>query len=457
MKCDIQELIDLMDELVVLFDKDGVILMANAKMDEWLPCSREDLVGRNVSWLRSMNYVTGTLIIEDLIRERKPCFKNVVYSNGMIVSYTANPLYDDEGEFTGGVLTGRDMSYLLKLYNTQLQEQAQEVKEEDLIGESLAMSRVKRLIAKAALTDAPVFICGESGTGKELVAQSIYRNSRRSNMPMIAVNCGAIPKELIESELFGYEEGAFTGAKKGGKQGLLEAANGGTVFLDEIGTLPKHLQTRLLRVLQENKVTRIGGVREIDLDIRYICATNLEIDSIRNEDVFRQDLYYRLSVIPIQMPPLRNRSGDCILLALYFLESFNRKYIKNVRFSDEVKDAIRRDSWPGNVRELRNIIERLVIISDSDQISLKDYQMTRFLDGADTGKDLIDYKYHGVIPLEEAYKKVDRMLIPRAVRRAGSVKLAAKMLGVNRSTLYRKAQAAGMDMDGGITEALSQI
>lgn len=452
----LQQILDLVDELVVLFDKDGVIKVANRKLDEWLPCSREDMIGRNVSWLKDMNYVSGLLVIEEMIRTKKSCFKNVVYSNGVMISYTANPVFDDDGELTGGVLTGRDMSYLLRLYNTHLEEQESVFKMGELIGDSIAMEKVKRMIAKAAMTDAPVFICGESGTGKEVVAQSIYRSSRRSDKPMIAINCGAIPRELIESELFGYEEGAFTGAKKGGKKGLLEAANGGTVFLDEIGTLPKYLQTKLLRVLQEKKVTKIGGVKEIDLDIRYISATNLDIDSIRDEEIFRQDLYYRLSVIPIQMPPLRGRAGDAILLANYFLDEFNKKYVKKVKLSEEVKDAIRRDNWPGNVRELRNIIERLVIISDSDQISLQDYDMTRYLDESNSGKDLIDSRYHGLIPLEEAYKKVDRVLIPRAVQRAGSVKHAAKLLGVNRSTLYRKAQAAGMDMDGTDISKMSQ-
>lgn len=442
---DTQYLIDMVDEVVLLFDAEGTITMGNNKVDEWLPCSRSDMVGKNVSFLKHQNYTQGILTIEEVIQRRETVFNNVLYSNGKLISYTGKPAFDEKGNLTGGVLTGRDMSYLIKLYNDQ-EKRYEKTTDDELIGNSREINLVRRQILNAAKTDAPVMITGESGTGKEVVARAIYKNSKRADKPFIAINCSAIPRELIESELFGYEEGAFTGARKGGKKGLFEAANGGTVFLDEIGTLPGYLQSKFLRVIEENKVMRVGGIEEMELDIRYISATNLTLAQLHDEKYFRQDLYYRLCVLPIQMPPLRRREGDPELFAAYFVKFFNEKYMKYTTLTEEVLARIRASSWPGNVRELRNIMERLVIAADGGEIRVEDYDLVTSMDAVSQEEpgERLELELGEFLTLEEAYREVDRALIARALKRMGSVSKAAKVLGINRSTLYRKIQESGL-------------
>ena len=436
----------MVDEVVLIFDETGTILMGNDKVDEWLPCSRDEIVGNNVRFLQHANYTRGILTIEEVIQKRKAVFNNVLYSNGKLISSTGKPAFDKEGYFIGGVLTGRDMSYLIKLYKAQDRHPIQTT-DDELIGDSREIGLVRRQILNAAKTDAPVMIIGESGTGKEVIARSIYKNSRRADKPCVAINCSAIPTELVEAELFGYEEGAFTGARKGGKKGLLESANGGTVFLDEIGTLPKHLQSKFLRVIQENKMMRVGGVREIDLDIRYISATNLTLAQLRDENYFRQDLYYRLCVIPIQVPPLRQRIGDAEQLAAYFVDYFNKLYMKHTVLTEEVLELIRGNTWPGNVRELRNIMERLVITADDEELNAEDYKLATSIDSVEDEVEKTRLELDDIVTLDDAYKMVDQILISRAVRQMGSVKKAAKVLGINRSTLYRKIQDSRVELD----------
>ena len=443
---DTQYLIDMVDEVVLIFDQTGTIVMGNKKVDDWLPCSRAEMVGKNVRFLKHENYTRGILTIEEVILHQETVFNNVLYSNGKLISYTGKPAFDKEGNFIGGVLTGRDMSYLVKLYREQTRNPGLTT-DDELIGSSREIGLVRRQILNAAKTDAPVMIIGESGTGKEVVARAIYKNSSRADKPCVAINCSAIPAELVEAELFGYEEGAFTGARKGGKKGLLESANGGTVFLDEIGTLPKHLQSKFLRVIQENKMMRVGGVREIDLDIRYISATNLTLAQLRDENYFRQDLYYRLCVIPIQMPPLRQRTGDAEQLAAYFVDYFNKLYLKHTVLTDEVLELIRASSWPGNVRELRNIMERLVITADDENLSAEDYRLVTSIDAVEDDRQGTRLELGDFVTLDAAYKMVDQVLISRAIQRMGSVKKAAKYLGINRSTLYRKIQDSRIEID----------
>ena len=233
------------------------------------------------------------------------------------------------------------------------------------------------------------------------------------------------------------------GPEKGEKKGSLN----GTVFLDEIGTLPKHLQSKFLRVIQENKMMRVGGVREIDLDIRYISATNLTLAQLRDENYFRQDLYYRLCVIPIQVPPLRQRIGDAEQLAAYFVDYFNKLYMKHTVLTEEVLELIRGNTWPGNVRELRNIMERLVITADDEELNAEDYKLATSIDSVEDEVEKTRLELDDIVTLDDAYKMVDQILISRAVRQMGSVKKAAKVLGINRSTLYRKIQDSRVELD----------
>lgn len=296
---------------------------------------------------------------------------------------------------------------------------------EFMTGTSKVMQDLFSMIRKVATTDAPVLIIGESGTGKELVASAIHRQGLRKDGPFIPINCSAIPENLIESELFGHEKGTFTGAHTQ-RKGRFEMAEGGTLFLDEIGELPSLLQVKLLRFLQEKTIERIGGRQQIEVDTRILAATNRNLEEAIKAGTFREDLYYRLNVIRINLPPLRERETDIILLAKTFLERFsqeNRKKIKG--FSEKAIDAIQSYAWPGNVRELENRVKRAVIMSDDKKISLEDLEM-----------DFLDIESDRVT-LKDAREELEKKLIIKAIaRNDNNLSKAAVELGVSRPTLY---------------------
>jgi transcriptional regulator with PAS, ATPase and Fis domain len=309
---------------------------------------------------------------------------------------------------------------------------------ENFIGDSKPIQKVFELIERVADTDSTVLITGESGTGKELIAKAIHYNSYRRDNPMIVINCGAIPEELLESELFGHEKGAFTGAHKM-RVGRFELANGGTIFLDEIGDMSPNLQVKLLRVLQEQKFERVGGTRTLQIDVRIIAATNKNLISAVNKGTFRQDLYYRLNVIPIKVPPLRLRKSDIPLLVDFFVKKFNKQKRKRMSgFVPEALDALLAYSWPGNVRELENLVERLIILANSDQIEIDD------IPGSVKGKsgrfESIEVKIpkDGIV-FDQAVEEYEKKLILQALSETNWVKTkAAKLLNINRTTLIEK-------------------
>lgn len=259
----------------------------------------------------------------------------------------------------------------LKEENIRLKNELQLLRYNSIIGNSTVLLKVFEIVSKVAPTDANILVTGESGTGKELVARSIHLNSRRSHRPFVAVDCAALSEELLESELFGHERGAFTGAA-GTKLGLIETADGGTLFLDELGELSPRLQVKLLRVLQEKTFRRVGGTKEIEVDIRIVSATNRDLLKAIKEKTFRQDLYYRLNGITIILPPLRERAGDVSLLTKYFLAEFNKKNGLNVRLDREVLSYLEAYHWPGNIRELKNVIERAAILAEDQIVNLED-------------------------------------------------------------------------------------
>lgn len=312
-----------------------------------------------------------------------------------------------------------------------LQEQVVGDSFEGLVGNSTAMDSVFGSVRKVAPTEAPVLILGESGTGKELAARAIHRCSARRAGPFVAINCGAIPENLLESELFGHERGSFTGAV-GQHKGRVEAASGGTLFLDEIGELPPPLQVKLLRFLQEHSITRVGGNKEIAADVRIVAATNSELDRQVGSGVFREDLYYRLAVVVLNIPPLRQRAGDVGLLAQTFLQRFCAESGgKNLKFSNAALQAMERYHWPGNVRELENRVRRAIIMAEGRQISAGDLE----LDGV----------YSAPMSLREARERTDRSVVEQALRRnGGNITVSAKDLGVSRPTLYELMDKLGM-------------
>jgi DNA-binding NtrC family response regulator len=322
----------------------------------------------------------------------------------------------------------------------------------NIVGKSMPMQQVFRLIHKVAATDATILILGESGTGKELVARAIHHHSDRNARPLVPVNCGAIPGELLESELFGHEKGAFTGAIKT-RLGRFELAEGGTVFLDEIGDMSPMLQVKLLRVLQEHQFERIGGAKTINADIRVIAATNQNLESKVAEGSFREDLFYRLNVVPISIPPLRERRSDVPLLCRHFLKRFaKQKGLADKSIHKSVMDRLLRYHWPGNVRELENLLERMVILADGDELLPEDlpgHMAGPVEDSPPLREETLpeaepEFPAEGV-DFNSAVDAFERRLILEALDRTGWVKnQAASLLKLNRTTLVEKIKKKGI-------------
>jgi DNA-binding NtrC family response regulator len=309
----------------------------------------------------------------------------------------------------------------------------------NIIGTSEPIVQLFELIRKVADTDSTVLILGESGTGKELIARALHYNSHRRQGNLVAVNCAAIPEELLESELFGHERGAFTHAVRT-RIGRFEHASGGTIFLDEIADMSPGLQVKLLRVLQDRSFERIGGIKSIKVDIRVVAATNQELEALVKQGNFREDLYYRLNVIPIRVPPLRERMSDIPLLVKHFLQEFSKKKKKPAkRFSPQAMDLLVRYAWPGNVRELENLVERLVILTEGDEVKVDDLpQRFREERSMGTGGESIDFPADG-LNLPQALQDLERRLILKALERSNWVKSrAAQLLNLNRTTLIEK-------------------
>ena len=314
----------------------------------------------------------------------------------------------------------------------------------NIIGTSPAMKAVFERMSRIVKTDSTVLITGESGTGKELVARALHYNGMRKHKPFVAVNCSAIPELLLESELFGHERGSFTGAIRD-KTGKFEAAHHGTIFLDEIGTMPLHLQTKLLRVLQEQEVERVGSNKSIKLDVRVLSATNSDLEQQVRQGQFREDLFYRLNVIPLHLPPLRERKQDIMALVAVFLEKCYRLMGRSpMTISRRALEALEQYAWPGNVRELENLVERLVALTEGDVIQIEDLPVEVCGQGAVSGDICLELTERGM-DMVAAIVEIERRLITQALLLGGGVKVrAAALLGIKRTTLVEKMRRMGM-------------
>lgn len=365
------------------------------------------------------------------------------------VIINSTPVYVD-GKVIGGISVERDISDLVRLneelsttkaYIHDLENKYEKTKFQDPFSKIKGKSRIIRdtiLIAKKVTkTDATVLITGESGVGKELFAEAIHNASHRADKPFIAINCGAIPDSLFESEVFGYEKGTFTGANKEGKKGKIDLAQGGTLFLDEIGELPLDLQVKLLRVLQEKSFYRLGGDVPVPVDVRIITATNRNLEEMIEQGNFREDLYYRLNVISLYIPPLRERPGDIPELLSLFLKEFSLKYGSSVpKISSDVMSIFLQEEWKGNIRQLRNVAERLIILSGEEEVIEVRHLPSMFHKGKSVKKD--------ENPPSLVYNEEDK--IQKALQTTYQNKsAAAKLLGISRATLYNKMKKYGID------------
>lgn len=331
------------------------------------------------------------------------------------------------------MITERFKSELRDMKNKNIHESFHE--EDDMITHNISMIRLKEKAIQIGKIDATVIIIGESGTGKEVVADLIYKNSIRNGEPFIKVNCAAIPESLIESEFFGYEKGAFTGASQNGKAGLFEMADGGVLFLDEIGELPLAMQSKLLRVLQDKTIRRIGSEQEISVDVRIIAATNRNLKEEMEKGNFRSDLYYRLFVVPVEIPPLRKRREDIMPLAHHYVKHFNMLYGMKKVMAEDALAELESYHWPGNVRELRNVIERLVISGAGEAITK--FQVQMCLESRED-MSLSEAMDENAVNLENMVNEYEKHIITKALEKYGSASEAARRLGVDKSTISRK-------------------
>ncbi|GHI00014.1 sigma-54 interaction domain-containing protein [Neobacillus kokaensis] len=436
----LETIIDCAYEWIVVVDTEGRIVYINQNYCQFLEIEKGEALGRHVTEVienSRMHIVarTGKEEIADLqyikgnymIANRIPLF-----SNGQLFGALGTVIFRDTKEWNR--MNSHIKSLLPKL-QTYLQDwnenSGAKYTLQDIKTVSTSIMELKEKVKSVASGDISVLIRGESGTGKELFAHSIHCLSPRSHQPFIKVNCGAIPEHLLESELFGYEEGAFTGAKKGGKKGKFVLAHGGTIFLDEIGDMPLNMQVKLLRVLQEKEVEPVGSLKPIPVDVRVIAATNRPLEKMIEEKRFREDLFYRIHVVPFKIPPLQERPEDIPYLTDFFLEKISRRAGKRVTTIDEeVRRVFDRYHWPGNLRELENVVEAAVHLTDGERITLS--SLPESLTG--DPKVLI-----GHLSLKEILEETEKRILGRTLEQFGQDKLeAAKALGISKSSIYEK-------------------
>lgn len=430
-------------------DGEGRILFVNEAYTRTTGIRAEDVVGRKMSEIEGKLY-RGSVTQEVLKTGKRVNSVATIFALDKEVLVTGTPIFDGAGNVKLVVTNTRDFPELKRL-ERQLLEMTEEQRkaneelaylrrqhagEKEIVYSSEAMASVIELVRTVAQTDVTVLITGESGTGKELIANLLYQSSRRRDKPFIKVNCAAIPAELLESELFGYEAGAFTGARRAGKAGMFELADTGVILLDEIGDMPLALQTKLLRVLQSRELMRIGGNSPIRLDLRVVASTNRDLPEEIRRGRFREDLYYRLNVVPIELKPLRERKADVPVLSEAFFQTFCRKYGKEMRLSPGGMKQLMEYHWPGNIRELENMIERIVVTNASGTTISRNHVFAALNPGGMQRKRRMPEGG----TLKEQVSAFERDVILRAIEKEGSIRKAAKTLGVDHSTLVKKCR-----------------
>lgn len=443
-----KSILNSMHDGIYITDKDGYTLFVNDAYERISGLKKEQLVGKHMVDLILLGYFDDSASLK-VLRENKPVSIIDEFEGGKRCLVTSSPVYDNDGNILLVITNLRYMTELHDLqsklemiedinnkYTCELKELRKEnINRDNVIINSKKMKLVYETVDRISEVDATVLILGETGVGKEVIAKGIHKRSPRNGGPFIKVNCASIPDTLFESELFGYEKGAFTGAMNNGKPGLFELADEGTILLDEIGEISLTSQTKLLRVLQEKQTLRIGGTKSKKIDARIIAATNKDLKALVDKGKFREDLYYRLNVIPITVPPLRERSEDIIFLAFHFLEKFNSKYNKNKSLNYKAYETLKSYYWPGNVRQLKNLMERLVLICPTEVIDEK--YISNILG---TNNLINDYALDEDITLEKAVSDLERQFIYKALRKHGSTRKAAEALGISQPTVVRKAR-----------------
>lgn len=451
---------------ILLADKDGILLWGNDYYNSLVNFNIKDYIGQHISVISEKNLVSvpGALLFDMVTAQNQEVTSIVKFPTKDFIATTATPVFDDSGQVEFMVYSITNCSESIRMQSelqqlsarnlaleTQLNEMMlSDLKSKEIIVTDEKMKQIYKIASRLASVTTSVMITGESGVGKDVYAKYIHSISDRKDQNFIHVNLGAIPKSLFESELFGYEPGAFTGASKSGKAGLIELANGGTLFLDEIGELSLDIQAKLLQVIQDRSLRRIGSVKTFPLDIRIIAATNRNLEQMVQDGMFRLDLFYRLNVISVEIPPLRERRTEIPLLTNLFLEIFNKKYNMNKTMDTAVMTTLAMHSWPGNIRELNHLVENMVVISDTDVIttaSLPPSIISKRLSPANPctaasavspEQEIVDFN------LKDATTHMETHLIQEALKKYKTTTAAAEAMGIDISTLSKKRKKYGI-------------
>ena len=447
-------IIDYICDDFLIADQNGVILKASPTFDRTYDLPPSAMVGRSVYKLEEDGYFRPS-ITRLVIESGKKMTISQQNKRGRDIVVTAIPIFDSQNKIHLVISFSRDITDFISLQNQykNLKDQMsryenelellrnEKVEIDGVVAESPEMIKLMQMIRRIAGFDASVLLTGHSGVGKSMMAKLIHNQSSRKEGPYIEINCGAIPENLLESELFGYEKGSFTGANREGKVGLIELSQGGTLFLDEISELPLSLQVKLLKVIQDKKIMRVGGRHEIYVDFRLITASNKELEEQVRNGSFREDLYYRLKVIPLEIPPLKDRIADILPMSTFFIQKFNALYALNKHLSQEVIDYFYKYNWPGNIRELQNLIEQLVLTSETDEIKLES------LPEKVLRQNTSSYYFDGDISLNKAVEMLEQKMVCNAYAKCGTTVGVAKLLGVSQPTAVRKIKKYVTDVD----------
>ena len=445
----VSQILKMTSDGFIITDTEGNVREINKQYADFFGKSRSEIIGKSI-----LNIIPNSKMID--IVKHKFSEEDAVHkyidgeAKGNSVIVSRSYVEDEDGNVVAGVAQVKfkvqTLAVAKKLMNEyeELEYYREEFQNQNrvdnIIGSDTKFREIVKECLKVAKTDIPVLLTGETGTGKEVMAKALHTNSLRCDKPFVSINCAAIPFELLESELFGYMDGAFTGAKRGGKKGKFQLANGGTIFLDEIGDMPSSMQAKLLRVLQEKEIEPLGSEKSIPLDVRVVAATRQDLEAKMKDGSFREDLYYRLSVFNIHIPPLRERSGDSLELAEFFLDELNHKYKTYKTFSKAVKAYFLKYQWPGNVREFNNVVHSAYAISTENIIDINDIparmlQQEKPAINLDKNKKSLgqmvdDYEIEVILELLKKHK--------------GNCLEAAKEAGIHKSNFYRKLQKYGI-------------
>lgn len=445
----VSQILKMTSDGFIITDTEGNVREINKQYADFFGKSRSEIIGKSI-----LNIIPNSKmidIVKNKFSEEDAVHKYIdgeAKGNSVIVSRSY--VEDEDGNVVAGVAQVKfkvqTLAVAKKLMNEyeELEYYREEFQNQNrmdnIIGSNPKFREIVKECLKVAKTDIPVLLTGETGTGKEVMAKALHTNSLRCDKPFVSINCAAIPFELLESELFGYTDGAFTGAKRGGRKGKFQLANGGTIFLDEIGDMPSSMQAKLLRVLQEKEIEPLGSEKSIQLDVRVLAATRQDLEAKMKDGTFREDLYYRLSVFNIHIPPLRERGGDSLELAEFFLDELNHKYKTYKTFSKDVKAYFLKYQWPGNVREVNNVVQSAYAISTENIIDINDIPAKMLQQEAPVIH--LDKNKKSLGQMVDDYEK--DVMIELLKKHKGNCLEAAKEAGIHKSNFYRKLQKYGI-------------